>query len=64
VPLTELELPERALFVLGAEREGLPEAVLGDADLVATIPQAGSAESLNVATAGAIALYEWRRRRS
>ena len=61
-PLAEIELPERVLFVLGAEREGLPEAVLAGADLFATIPLSGPAESLNVATAGAIALYEWRRR--
>ena len=63
VPLPELELPERVIFLLGAEREGLPDDVLAAADLAATIPQAGSAESLNVATAGAVALYEWRRRR-
>lgn len=62
VPLAELELPESAVFVLGAEREGLPAAVLAGAALAATIPQPGLAESLNVATAGAIALYEWRRR--
>ncbi len=64
VPLPELELPERAIFLLGAEREGLPPDVLVTADQAATIPQAGSAESLNVATAGAVALYEWRRRRA
>lgn len=63
VPLAQLELPERVVFVLGAEREGLPAEVLGTADVTATIPQAAQAESLNVATAGAIALYEWRRRR-
>jgi RNA methyltransferase, TrmH family len=63
VPLPELDLPERAIFVLGAEREGLPDEVLGAADATATIPLAGPAESLNVAAAGAIALYEWRRRR-
>jgi len=63
VPLPELELPERVIFALGAEREGLPDDVLDAADSAATIPQAGRAESLNVATAGAIALYEWRRGR-
>jgi RNA methyltransferase, TrmH family len=63
VRLSDLDLAGRVLFVLGAEREGLPEGVLGGVDLVATIPQDGAAESLNVATAGAIALYEWRRRR-
>jgi TrmH family RNA methyltransferase len=62
--LPDLDLPERVVFVLGAEREGLPEDVLGGVDRLATIPQDGAAESLNVATAGAIALYEWRRRRA
>ena len=63
VPLSELDFPEQATFVLGAEREGLPDDVLAECDSRATIPQAGEAESLNVAVAGAIALYEWRRRR-
>ena len=63
VPLPELELPQRTVFVLGAEREGLPEEIRAAAELSATIPQAGRAESLNVASAGAVALYEWRRRR-
>ena len=46
------------MFLLGAEREGLPAEVERDVD--AWIP-IGGAESLNVAVAGAIALYEWRR---
>jgi TrmH family RNA methyltransferase len=54
------------LFVLfvGSEREGLPEEVLASCDVTATIPTSGPAESLNVAAAGAIALFEWSRRRS
>jgi TrmH family RNA methyltransferase len=56
-PLGELDLSGRITFLLGAEREGLPAEV--ERDFEATIPIA--AESLNVATAGAIALYEWRR---
>jgi RNA methyltransferase, TrmH family len=63
VPLSALDLPERVMFVLGAEREGLPADVLEASDAAATIPQEGPAESLNVATAGAIALYELRRGR-
>ena len=47
-----------ATFVLGAEREGLPKDVLARCDERATIPLADGAESLNVAAAGAIALYE------
>lgn len=60
-PLHELELPPRATFLLGAEREGLPDEVIADAELQATIPLAPGAESLNVAVSGAIALYEWGR---
>jgi tRNA G18 (ribose-2'-O)-methylase SpoU len=36
---------------------------VADCDGIAAIPLAPHAESLNVAIAGAIALYEWRRRR-
>jgi len=56
--LAELDLSGPATFVLGAERDGLPEEVLLRCETRATIPQSGPAESLNVAAAGAIALYE------
>jgi RNA methyltransferase, TrmH family len=62
-PLGDLALPDPVTFVLGAEREGLPEDVLATCEATATIPQVEASESLNVAVAGAIALYEWRRRR-
>jgi len=62
--LAELEFGEATVFVVGSEREGLPEEVLARCDATATIPTSGPAESLNVAAAGAIALYEWSRRRS
>jgi RNA methyltransferase, TrmH family len=57
-PLPEVALGESVTFVLGAEREGLPTEVLRRCEAQATIPQPGPAESLNVAAAGAIALYE------
>jgi TrmH family RNA methyltransferase len=60
-PLAELELDGPTTFVLGSEREGLPDEVLARCDMRATIPQARDAESLNVAMAGTIALYDWRR---
>jgi TrmH family RNA methyltransferase len=44
-----------ATICLGAEREGLPDAVLAACATTATIPLAGAAESLNVAAAAAIA---------
>jgi RNA methyltransferase, TrmH family len=59
-PLASLDLRERVAFLLGAERAGLSAEVERDAD--AHIPITG-AESLNVAAAGAIALYEWSRQR-
>jgi RNA methyltransferase, TrmH family len=62
-PLADLALPDPVTFLLGAERKGLPEDVLATCEATATIPQAEASESLNVAVAGAIALYEWRRRR-
>jgi tRNA G18 (ribose-2'-O)-methylase SpoU len=61
-PLAEVELAQPVVFVLGAEREGLPSDVLQQCDEAATIPTPGPAESLNVAVAGAIALYERLRR--
>ena len=60
-PLSEVGL-NAGTFVLGAEREGLPPNVLARCLEQATIPQPGPAESLNVAAAGAIALYEASRR--
>jgi RNA methyltransferase, TrmH family len=48
--------------VLGAEREGLPKDVLRRCAAQASIPQSGEAESLNVAMAGTVALYELARR--
>ena len=62
-PLPELELDLDVVFVVGSEREGLPEDVLAGCEVRASIPQAGGTESLNVAMAGAIALYELSRRR-
>jgi len=59
-PLVSVDLSGRVVFLLGAERDGLPAEIQRDVD--ARIPIAG-AESLNVAAAGAIALYEFARRK-
>jgi len=61
-PLPELDVSGDVVFVLGAEREGLPRDVLERCDARASIPQSGGAESLNVAMAGTVALYELARR--
>lgn len=60
----ELDLSGPTAFVLGAEREGLTAEVLASCEERMTIPVAATAESLNVAMAGTIALYERVRRAS
>jgi TrmH family RNA methyltransferase len=62
LPLPEVQLDGDVVLVLGAEREGLPAEVLDRCEVRASIPQPGGGESLNVALAGAIALYEQARR--
>lgn len=59
--LAELDLEPPVTLYLGSERVGLPESVLAGCER-ATIVLPGAAESLNVAAAGAIALYELLRR--
>jgi RNA methyltransferase, TrmH family len=61
IPLPELQIEGDAVLVLGAEREGLPPDVLERCHDRASIPQPGGGDSLNVALAGAIALYELAR---
>ncbi|MHB8059375.1 MAG: TrmH family RNA methyltransferase [Gaiellaceae bacterium] len=62
VSLGDVDLSGPICFVLGAEREGLPAEIAAQCDVLATIPLADEAESLNVGIAGALALYERRRR--
>jgi TrmH family RNA methyltransferase len=63
-PLAAIDLEPPLTFLLGSEREGLPERLVARSHRAATISLPGAAESLNVAAAGAIALYELSRRAS
>ena len=56
-PLSEAELTPPVTLLVGAERAGLPDEQVTQCHK-ATIAVADGAESLNVAAAGAIALYE------
>jgi RNA methyltransferase, TrmH family len=56
-------LADPVALVLGNEAHGLPAEVAADLDLVVRIPLAGRAESLNLAAAAAVLLYEATRDR-
>jgi RNA methyltransferase, TrmH family len=58
----EAELPLPLAFLLGSEGNGLPDWLLGRAAAQVRIPMTGTAESLNLAVAAGILLYEARRR--
>ena len=52
--------PEQVALVLGAEGDGLSRNALASADTIVTIPMAGGVDSLNVASAAAVALWALR----
>ena len=57
------ELPPRAIVMFGSEGEGLSRRLLDRAALQVKIPGSGALESLNVACASSVVLWElWRRR--
>ncbi len=60
-PVGAEPLPEAGVLVMGSESHGLREQVRELLTATLAIPAFGKAESLNVATAAAILLYEIRR---
>jgi TrmH family RNA methyltransferase len=61
--LYDLDLKGPALWLFGNEGAGLSAALAGAARRQATIPLAGDTESLNVAAAAAVCLFEMARQR-
>lgn len=55
------QLPQRLVYVLGAEGEGMAADLAAACDLRLSIPGSGAVESLNVAAATAVLLAEWTR---
>lgn len=55
-------LPQRLVYVLGAEAEGMSPALAQACDLRLSIPGTGAVDSLNVAAATAVLLARWRNR--
>jgi 23S rRNA (guanosine2251-2'-O)-methyltransferase len=56
------EIPTPAVLVVGAEGSGLGTNLRKHCDLLLALPMRGRVDSLNAATAGAIAIYELLRR--
>ena len=52
--------PERVALLLGTEGDGLSRAAMQSADTIVTIPMMHGVDSLNVASASAVALYALR----
>jgi len=63
-PLAEIDLSGRTAWAFGGEARGLSDALRGHASLHARIPMAAATESLNVAVAASICLYEAARQRA
>ena len=56
------EIPTPVVLVVGAEGSGIGANLRKSCDLLVALPMRGRVDSLNAATAGAIALYELLRR--
>jgi len=61
---TDINMNEPLALVVGTEKYGLSEQWMQEADLQVKIPMLGQADSLNVATATALLLYEVVRQRN
>lgn len=55
------KLPENIIFLLGNERNGLPEEILQKCSLKVHIPMTGKCKSMNVSHALSVSLFEWQR---
>ena len=61
--LFDVDLKKPTVVILGQEGAGLPQDLMADIDLRVRIPMAATIDSLNVATAAAVVLYEAMRQR-
>jgi len=57
----QTQLPEKIIFMLGNERNGLPDEILQKCHAKVHIPMTGKCKSMNVSHALATALFEWQR---
>lgn len=59
--LHRVQLPKRMVLVLGSESDGVSASIMQKADLKICIQGTGDVESLNVANAASVLMYEWYR---
>ena len=59
--LFDAALPQRLVYVMGSEGEGMSPPLAAACDLRLSIPGTGAVESLNVAAATAVLLAQWAR---
>ena len=63
VDYRSVDWPESCVLMMGNEQSGLSDAHVEACDGIVKIPMAGKADSLNLAVATAVMLYEIRRAR-
>lgn len=61
--LWQTTISGNSVLLFGSEGDGLPDEIAADCAAAVAIPMAGTAESLNLATAVSISLFELSRRR-
>ena len=59
ISYTKISQQEKIAFVFGNEVEGISSRVLDECDTIAEIPMSGKKESLNVAVAAGIMLFQY-----
>jgi tRNA G18 (ribose-2'-O)-methylase SpoU len=52
-----MNLPDRAMIILGSETTGVPESI--ELDYKFSIPMLGAVESLNVGVAASVAFFQF-----
>ncbi|KAF2835367.1 hypothetical protein M501DRAFT_914534, partial [Patellaria atrata CBS 101060] len=57
----ECKIPKRCVLIMGSEKEGIPGKILAECNICVEVRQWGITRSLNVQTAAAVVMYEWRR---
>ncbi|XP_072122080.1 probable methyltransferase TARBP1 isoform X1 [Mobula birostris] len=59
--LAHYSFPDKTVFLLGNEREGIPANLIQHLDMCVEIPQYGIIRSLNVHVSGALLMWEYKR---